>query len=93
MEIDAGIASIESYEVSLVPSVGDDVHYISYGTPGGEFKSACRAAKITATWSEVLDRVSDHVSLVVFNPTGLYFNLDVPYDEDGKVPGTWHWPE
>lgn len=29
------------------PSVGRAVHYLSYGTPGGEFKSVCRAATIT----------------------------------------------
>lgn len=27
--------------------VGDRVHYVSYGTPGGEYTSKCRAAIIT----------------------------------------------
>lgn len=29
------------------PSVGRMVHYVSYGTPGGEYASQCRAATIT----------------------------------------------
>lgn len=29
------------------PSVGRIVHYVSYGTPGGEYASQCRAAVIT----------------------------------------------
>lgn len=35
--------------MSQVPSVGRIVHYVSYGTPGGEYTSECRAAIITAT--------------------------------------------
>lgn len=30
-----------------IPSVGRIVHYVSYGTPGGEYTSECRAAIIT----------------------------------------------
>lgn len=30
------------------PSVGRVVHYVSYGTPGGEYTSECRAAIVTA---------------------------------------------
>lgn len=29
------------------PSIGRIVHYVSYGTPGGEYTSQCRAAIIT----------------------------------------------
>ena len=29
------------------PSVGRVVHYVSFGTPGGEFTAQCRAAIIT----------------------------------------------
>ena len=32
----------------MKPRIGDDVHYVSYGTPGGEYTSTCRAAKVTA---------------------------------------------
>lgn len=28
------------------PMVGDVVHYVSYGTPGGEYASRCRAAVV-----------------------------------------------
>jgi hypothetical protein len=37
------------------PSVGRIVHYVSYGTPGGEYRSECRAATITSVgaWVEV----------------------------------------
>ena len=31
----------------MQPSVGRIVHYVSYGTPGGEYASKCRAAVIT----------------------------------------------
>jgi hypothetical protein len=73
-----------------VPSVGRIVHYVSYGTPGGEYPSVDRAAVITETpehpWYN--DGV---VGLAVLNPTGAFFNRDVVYDADG-APGTWHWP-
>lgn len=29
------------------PHVGDQVHYVSFGTPGGEYSSRCRAAFVT----------------------------------------------
>lgn len=61
------------------------VHYVSYGTPGGEYPQVCRAAVIT----EVHD---DDVALAVLNPTGMFFKEAIPYDEDGHS-GTWHWPE
>lgn len=39
-----------------VPSVGRAVHYVSYGTPGGEYSSVCRAATITevGAWMDTL---------------------------------------
>jgi len=84
------------------PTVGRIVHYVSYGTPGGEFKSECRAAIIAAvsgghspSWGSGGERIEGEppvVSLVVFNPQGLFFN-DCVQDEDAKVGGTWHWPE
>ena len=49
--------------------VGQVVHYVSYGTPGGEYRSACRAAIL----SEVSGEVRDVVGLVVLNPTGIFF--------------------
>lgn len=86
------------------PSVNRMVHYVSYGTPGGEYKSQCRAAVVTEVPYEGdgTDRHGNMVHLCILNPTGMFFNLDVPYDEwdsttalEGAEPqgGSWHWPE
>jgi DUF971 family protein len=72
----------------MKPSVGRIVHYVSYGTPGGEYPSVCRAAVISA----VLTPSEKDVSLVVLNPEGMFFNQNVPYSDDHRG-GTWHWPE
>lgn len=72
----------------MTPSIGRIVHYTSYGTPGGEYISECRAAIITEVY-----KGSDAVGLFVANPTGLFLNQHVEQDEDGKRGGTWHWPE
>jgi hypothetical protein len=77
------------------PSVGRDVHYVSYGTPKGEFTPQCRAAKITEVDPEDLA----HVGLVALNPTGFFFHAlagsppGAWQDEDEHAGGTWHWPE
>lgn len=87
----------------MEPSVGRIVHYVSYGTPGGEYASQCRAAIVagvprgalpfadserTEEWSS--DAVV--VDLAVLNPTGMFFNR-CAQDEESKSGGTWHWPE
>lgn len=72
--------------------VGQIVHYIAYGTPGNEFQpGAHRAAVVTA-----LDNVGigifaerPEVSLCVLNPSGIFFDREVPYDSKAG-PGTWH---
>jgi hypothetical protein len=75
------------------PSVGRIVHYVSYGTPGGEYTSQCRAAIIAAITACGPDEPGTHdADLVVFNPGGLFFN-NCPQDEDDHRGGTWHWPE
>lgn len=94
------------------PSVGRIVHYVSYGSPvrpdGSQvFTSECRAAVVTGVHGE--DPVPEHgvpyVDLFVMNPTGVFLNRDVLYDEGGisDTPGapesrsyeggSWHWPE
>ena len=93
----------------MKPSVGRIVHYVSYGTPGGEYTSECRAAIIT----EVPALLAGHaatgipVSLCVLNPSGQFFNRSVPYHEGDTGHdhageeiaaksyrgGSWHWPE
>jgi hypothetical protein len=71
-----------------VPSVGRMVHYIAYGTPGGEFPAGVpRAATITEV--DMPGHPYSSVGLCVMNPTGLFFNRSVPY---GEGPGCWCWP-
>ena len=83
------------------PSIGRVVHYVSFGTPGGEYGSHCRAAVVT----EVQGDPRASVGLCVLNPTGQFFNRAVPYDEgpaedsgtglcggNAYDGGTWHWP-
>jgi hypothetical protein len=72
------------------PSVGRIVHYVSYGTPGGEYTSQCRAAIVAE--AGLVEGDDTMASLVVLNPDGLFFKT-VRQDEDGKAGGTWHWPE
>ncbi|TDD24999.1 hypothetical protein E1287_37705 [Actinomadura sp. KC06] len=85
------------------PSVGRIVHYVSYGTPGGEYTPQCRAAIITevphvdeartpelhAEGEELQAR--GRVGLALLNPSGMFFN-EADYDEQHHG-GTWHWPE
>lgn len=77
------------------PTVGRVVHYVSYGTPGGEYSSQCRAAIVAGVpATESLDGrdVDTPLDLAVLNPTGMFFNR-CKQDEQGKAGGTWHWPE
>ena len=80
-----------------IPSVGRIVHYQSYGTPGGEYPSTCRAAIVTEVTAH--PEADGTVGLAVMNPEGMFFNRGVPHMEDaaagaGPNPGgTWHWPE
>lgn len=75
------------------PSVGRIVHYVSYGTPGGEYASECRAAVITEVVPIARGSATVGVSLCVLNPEGQFFNRNVQQDEEGRGRGTWHWPE
>lgn len=87
------------------PSVGRVVHYVSYGTPGGEYGQACRAAVVTEIYE---GSSAQQASLAVLNPSGLFFDRGIPYHggeplkpgESRKslcgsrdyAGGTWHWP-
>jgi hypothetical protein len=81
------------------PSVGRIVHYVSYGTPGGEYASQCRAAVVTEVDDpDGVNADLNRVGLCVLNPTGLFFHPlaagGCRYGGDGnRVGGTWHWPE
>ena len=70
----------------MKPTVGRIVHYVSYGTPGGEYASECRAAIVTEAHDHGL------IGLAVLNPSGLFFN-SAAQDEGEHAGGTWHWPE
>ena len=76
----------------MKPSVGRVVHYVSYGTPHGEFASECRAAIVTAVEPDNGETGQERASIAVLNPTGLFFNEGVIHAED-KRAGSWHWPE
>lgn len=73
------------------PSIGRVVHYHSYGTPNGEYQPRPRAAMITDVAVDGAGVVNERVSLAVFNPTGLFFDVAVPYSDEPK-PGHWTWP-
>ncbi len=79
------------------PSIGRVVHYHAYGTPGGEYKPAPRAAIITEVDRSICDDTHDfagtmpRVALCILNPTGMFFNTDVPYAAE-PTPGHWSWP-
>lgn len=83
--------------------IGQDVHYTSFGTPGGEYDKACRAATVTemSFHDPELTQQTGEVGLAVVNPTGLFFR---PLSEggcayngearpSGRAGGTWHLPE
>lgn len=71
------------------PTIGRIVHYVSYGTPGGEYTPECRAAVVT----EIYPGFPETIGLAVLNPTGMFFNRSVTHDATEHHGGTWHWPE
>ncbi|WP_205750455.1 hypothetical protein [Deinococcus fonticola] len=81
---------VQTQERKQIPTVGRIVHYVSYGTPGGEYAPQHRAAIVTGVHTGSRDII---VSLCVLNPTGVFFPPTVAQDEKEKRPGTWHWPE
>jgi hypothetical protein len=75
------------------PSIGRVVHYVAYGTPGGEYPAGeHRAAIITEVEGPGYVPGDGRVGLAVLNPSGLFFQRYISHDPTGK-PGTWHWPE
>ena len=69
------------------PQIGDVVHYVSYGTPGGEYSSVCRAAIVT----EDHEHPERRLGLAVLNPTGLFFNSANYAHQSQRAGGTWHY--
>lgn len=79
------------YGTLPAPRVGDRVVYTSFGTPGGEYPKAPRAATVTE-----VDEVNRWwVGLAVLNPTGLFFRSladgGAHHDFD-FAGGSWSWP-
>ncbi|MGI5292890.1 hypothetical protein ACQEVF_57600 [Nonomuraea polychroma] len=87
------------------PTLGQLVHYQSYGTPQGEHPSTCRAAMVAETGQWITENTVTHpgptrtlqqrwdpeaCAVVVLNPAGTYFNT-VAHDETRQTGGTWHW--
>lgn len=81
--------------MSQQPSVGRIVHYVSFGTPGGEYTSQCRAAIIAGVpegalpvadseRAETWDSDAVVCDLVVLNPTGLLFNRCSQHEGDAE---------
>lgn len=68
----------------MKPTVGRVVHYVSFGTPGGEFGQECRAAIVTETPHHDHPEV---VNLCVLNPSGIFFHENSPYYEPSETTG------
>lgn len=87
--------------MSTKPTVGRVVHYVSHGSPvqpdgSQRYLPACRAATVTEV--PLLPGVHDSaavpaVSLCVLNPTGMFFDAAVPYDEGAETPGDQACPD
>lgn len=77
-------------EGNTVPRVGDVVHYVSFGTSGGEYDSVCRAAVVTETPDVHAPEPGPALGLCVLNPTGQFFNQSVPASPSEFRGGTWH---
>lgn len=43
----AHVTSAVSHVPVTLPQLNDRVHYVAFGTPGGEYRKACRAAIVT----------------------------------------------
>jgi hypothetical protein len=76
-------------------TVGRMVHYVAYGTPGGEYEAGAHRAAIVAELHPEMgnkDGSDYYVTLMVINPTGIHFHTAL-YNAAGCIPGTWHWIE
>lgn len=62
--------------------VGQTVHYVSYGTPKGEYKSVCRAAMVTIVhFTNGAPEYPQAVGLAVLNPEGMFFKERLEYHD------------
>lgn len=63
-----------------LPSIGRIVHFV------GESRR-CLAAIVTQ------DNTAEGLPMTAFHPSGVVTPCVAQFDEDDKLPGTWHWPE
>ncbi len=70
--------------------VGRIVHYQSYGTADGKYKSLPRAAIITEI-PDTSNAENPSVGLCILNPTGQFFTQNVQYSREPKS-GCWNFP-
>jgi hypothetical protein len=78
------------------PSVGATVHYVSYGTPGGEYGQECRAAVVTEVAADppvIGSGLGPEVGLAVLNPTGMFFNRAVSFHDGAETAGAADCPD
>ena len=75
----------------MKPRIGKPVHYRSRGSADGVFPPECRAALITRVVGPGIGGGYE-VDLATLNPSGLYFDQGIEYDED-MTPGTWHYAD
>lgn len=84
-------SGIDSRAAEREAAIGRIVHYVGpapmvetpaiiVGVGGGIFNQEER-------------RIGTLADIVVFQPTGIYFNNSCWQDEETKAGGTWHWPE
>lgn len=69
------------------PSCGRILHYVAFGTPGGEYKPGqCRPCIVTEVNGD------GTIKATIFQTEGTFTKQALCHDEE-KKPGTWHWPE
>lgn len=75
----------ESLMATPTPSVGRIVHYVARGSADGKFPSVCRAAVVTEIAEPEQPLL---ISLAVLNPSGLFFDQLIPFDDGQGAPGS-----
>lgn len=73
---EAALAPYTGQVTRTTPRLGDVVHYVSYGTPGSEYESVCRAAIVTEA-----SEVNAVAKVCVLNPTGVFFSNWLDQDQ------------
>lgn len=73
------------------PKLSDNVHYVAYGTPAGEYAPGAHRAAIVVVPLPP-DAAAGTTGLCVLHPTGISW-VHAFQDEVTKKPGTFHYPE